>query len=93
MLLRIKVSPNKRNDCLLRTQEGLVVHIKGIPKEGGANRYLESYLAKRFGLAKSLVRVVGGFTSPYKSVLIDAPEEKVLIMLGKIEVVPQPKLF
>ena len=47
------------------------VKVAAVPEKGKANRALCEFLAERFGVAKSRVRIVAGETSPIKRILIE----------------------
>ncbi|MBC7570759.1 MAG: DUF167 domain-containing protein [Spirosoma sp.] len=82
MTLHLKVKPGSKIDALFYDAAGtLTVKIKAPAQDGKANAYLCEFLAKQFGIAKSGVTIVSGFTSPFKRIAIDADEEAVQAVL------------
>ncbi len=76
MLLRITVKPNaKADEVLLQTDGGILVKIKAPPVDGKANKYLEEFIAKWLGIAKSRVSVAKGTTNTHKTLAIDIEEQ------------------
>ncbi len=86
MVLHIKVKPGSKVDKLLYDASGqLNVKIKAPAQDGKANAYLVEYLARQFGVAKSAVEIVSGFTNPHKKLTINADEDIVRKILVNLE--------
>jgi uncharacterized protein (TIGR00251 family) len=76
MMLRVTVKPNARADeVLLQSDGSLLLKIKAPPVDGKANKYLEEFMAKWLGIAKSRVAIVKGTTSTHKTLAIDIEEQ------------------
>ena len=83
MLLRIKVKPNSKTDEIIREADGsLKVKIRAQPIEGKANKYLLEYLAKVLGLPRSSLSLLKGESNSFKTVEIDAGEDRVYRILN-----------
>jgi uncharacterized protein (TIGR00251 family) len=82
MILRIKVKPGSKTDEIVREADGsLKVKIRAQPIEGKANKYLVEYLAKVLGVPKSKITLLKGETNSFKTLEIDAEEERVAAKL------------
>ncbi|WP_128546421.1 DUF167 domain-containing protein [Larkinella soli] len=85
MVLHIRVKPGSKIDKLLVDAAGqLNAKIKAPAQEGKANAYLVEFLARQFGLPKSAVKLVAGFTNPQKRLEIDADEEEICKVLQNL---------
>lgn len=83
--LSLRVKPNSKIDQFAYDEAGqLTVKIKAPAQNGKANEYLVKFLAKTFGLPKSAVRLVTGFTNPHKKLEIDATEEEIRRKLEEV---------
>ena len=75
MTLHLKVKPGSRIDQLFYDAAGqLNAKIKAPAQDGKANAYLVEFLAKQFGIAKSNVTLVAGFTNSHKRIELDITE-------------------
>lgn len=74
MLVTVQIKPNARVERVepVIGAEGLVLHVsvKELPVEGRANEALLRVLAKYYGVAPSLVRIVSGAKSRKKIIEI-----------------------
>ncbi len=93
MLLRVQVKSGQHKDRLWRREDGLVAHIRAVPKDGEANAYLVRFLAGELRVAASLVSIHRGRTSGYKTVMVDLPEADVRPQLERLTELPQTSLF
>lgn len=85
MTLHLKVKPGSVVDALFYDAAGLLnVKIKAPAQDGKANTYLVELLAKQFGIAKSDVAIVSGFTSPFKRIEVNAAEQEVQVILATV---------
>ena len=62
-----------------KTEDFLVVKVKGIREKGKANEELVSLLSKHFKVPKSAVEIVKGATSSLKRVQIHSEDPKKLL--------------
>ena len=85
MTLHLKVKPGSKVDQLFYDAAGLLnAKIRAPAQDGKANAYLVQFLAKQFGIAKSNVTIVAGFTNPHKRIDIAADEEGILLILERL---------
>ena len=71
MRIYIKVSPHSSKNEVVKISEGeYKVKLTAAPVDGQANELLIKVLAEHFGVAKSLVQIVGGKTAKTKIVEI-----------------------
>ncbi|CAN5539692.1 hypothetical protein BH09BAC4_BH09BAC4_16000 [soil metagenome] len=85
MTLHLKAKPGSKVDQLFYDASGqLNAKIKAPAQDGRANAYLIEFLARQFGIAKSNVTIVTGFTNPHKRIDIAADEEAILSILEKL---------
>ncbi len=86
MKLRIKVKPGSKTDEIVREADGgLKVKIKAQPVEGKANKYLVEYLSEVLGIPKSKIVLLKGETNSFKTLEIEADENRVNEKLSKIQ--------
>ncbi|MGV3561279.1 DUF167 domain-containing protein [Larkinella arboricola] len=86
MVLHVKVKPGSKVDKLLYDASGqLNAKIRAPAQDGKANAYLVEYLARQFGIAKSSVEIISGFTNPHKKLEVTADEEAVARVLAGLE--------
>ncbi len=78
MFLHIKAKPGSRvNQISLAADGTIVIKIKAPAHDGKANDGLIKFLSEKLGLPKSKIRIVSGFTAPFKKLEIDADEAAV----------------
>ncbi|OIN56712.1 DUF167 domain-containing protein [Arsenicibacter rosenii] len=86
MQLHVKVKPGSKMDALFYDEAGLLnVKIKAPAQDGKANTYLTAFLAKQFGIPKSGVTILSGFTSQHKRLEIEAGEATIRDMLDSLK--------
>lgn len=79
MNLHIKAKPGSRmNQVTVAADGSIVIKIKAPAQDGKANEELIKFLAEKLHLPKSGIRLVSGFTSPFKKLEIDADESAVI---------------
>lgn len=66
MKIQVMVKPNSKTEKVSREGNGFIVKVKEPPREGKANQALIKLLAEHFGVPKSQVRILSGFTSKIK---------------------------
>lgn len=82
MVLHLKVKPGSKVDQLFYDAAGqLMAKIKAPAQDGKANAYLVEFLASQFGIAKSTIEIVSGFTNPHKKLHIQANEAHIQAVL------------
>ncbi len=71
LLLRVRVQPKASRNAFLVVEGRVRVALTAPPVEGAANKALCVFLAKRMGVAKRCVTVVGGDKSRDKTLRIE----------------------
>ena len=71
MKINVRVTANSKTEQVTKDGDLFLVHVKEPAKEGRANRAVENLLADYFGVSKSRVNIVGGFSSRNKVVDIE----------------------
>jgi hypothetical protein len=66
MKIQVKVKPNSRSEEVSREGDSFIVKVKEPPREGKANQAVIRLLANHFGVPKSQVRILVGFSSKTK---------------------------
>ena len=66
MKIQVKVKPNSSTEEVSREGDSFIVKVKEPPKEGKANQAIIRLLAEHFGVPKSQVRILVGFSSKNK---------------------------
>ena len=75
--LLIKVKPNSSKDEIsVDDENNITVKIRAKPVDGEANDYLVKYLAKEFGISRSLIQIEKGATSRLKRIVLNMEEAK-----------------
>jgi uncharacterized protein (TIGR00251 family) len=70
MKIRVKVKPNSSTEEVSQEGDSLIVKVKEPPREGKANQAVIKLLAQHFGVPKSQVRILSGFTSENKLIQV-----------------------
>jgi uncharacterized protein (TIGR00251 family) len=68
MQIQVKVKPNSRTEEVSQESDSFIVRVKEPPREGKANQAVIKLLAEHFGVPKSQVRILRGFSSRNKVV-------------------------
>jgi uncharacterized protein len=66
MKIQVKVKPNSRTEDVSLEGDSFIVRVKEPPTEGKANQAVIRLLAEHFGVRKSQVRILVGFSSKTK---------------------------
>lgn len=66
MIIAIKVKPNARQNRLSFENGMITVRIQAVPTDGRANEAVVRFIAEQLDVPRSTVRIVGGFTAPFK---------------------------
>lgn len=91
-ILRVRLTPNSSSCRFSGTIEGpdqetyLRVNVISVPEKGKANKELTAFLAKKLGIAKSLLEVISGTTDRWKKILIETSadlDEKLTMLAGE----------
>ena len=74
IVIAVKVIPKASHNAILGWENGeLKIRVAAQPEKGGANEELLAFLAKKFGISKSRVKLISGASSRHKRIcLIDA---------------------
>ena len=73
LIFKVQVVPRASKSEIVGEHNGaLKVRIAAPPVDGAANAELIKVLAKRFGVAKSKVEIIGGQTSKHKQIRINS---------------------
>lgn len=76
MRLHLKVIPKSSRDRVVGwVGDRLKIQVTAAPERGKANEAVTDVLAATLGIPRGRVRIVGGETSPLKTVDIDGGEE------------------
>lgn len=76
-ILCVRLQPRASRDEIAGVQGGrLKIKVKAPPVEGAANEACRELLAKKFGLARSRVRIVSGGKSRRKRILLAGVERQ-----------------
>lgn len=85
MTLHLKVKAGSKVDRLFYDAAGLLTaKIQAPAQDGKANAYLIDYLAEQFGVTKSRITLVSGFTNPHKRFEIEADETAITALLAAL---------
>ncbi len=68
MRIAVKVIPNAREEKVEMDNNKLKVYVRAKPVRGEANKSVIEILAKHFGIKKSKIRILKGFSSREKIV-------------------------
>jgi len=87
VLLRLRIVPNaSKNELAGLYGDALKVRVQSPALEGRANAALQKFIAKKLGLSKSAVELVGGAKSRDKQLLVHGLDPAALASLLEIEV-------
>jgi len=79
LTFRIKVIPRSRRSEIVGVHdEVLKIKIKAPPVDGKANEELVAFLARHLGVKPSSLAIVGGHTSPLKTIRVTGMEARTL---------------
>lgn len=86
MQIRCIVKAKSKVDSItVNPDHSLRVKIKTPPVDGKANQYLVEYLADVFGLSKTNIQIISGFTSSHKRINIVGEETHVQKIISKLK--------
>jgi uncharacterized protein (TIGR00251 family) len=68
MKIQVKVKPNSRTEEVSQESDSFIVKVKEPAREGKANQAVIKLLAEHFGVPKSRVTILSGFSSKNKVV-------------------------
>lgn len=84
LIFTVRVVPRASTSEIVGEHDGaLKVRITSPPVDGAANAELIKVLAKRFGVSKSEVEIIGGQTSKTKQVKISGADREVLFTISE----------
>lgn len=82
-----KIVPGSSRTAVAGTLESMVkIKVAAPPEKGKANQCLIAFLAKRLGVKKHAVTILGGHTTPIKTVQITGVSAETLLERLGIEV-------
>lgn len=94
MNLSATVKAAQRADFVGWDGQQLVIRVTAIPQSGQSNRHIEALLAQTFNLPKTMVTIVKGHTSHYKTIMIEGDTVKIQAELESLpKVNHQQELF
>jgi len=83
MFLHIKAKPGKKENQISVTADGTInVKIKAPANDGKANEELIRFFSEKLKISKSKIKIISGFSSPFKKIEIDAEENSVRKIFG-----------
>ena len=75
LILNLRVQPCAKRDEIVGFQANVVrIRIKAAPVDGKANKQLVRFISEVFSVPKSNVEIAHGTNSPYKTLVITAPQ-------------------
>ena len=78
MHIHVKIKPGSKVNSVATDAEGSInIKIKAPAKDGKANDELIRFLSKKLDMPKSSIRILSGFSAPFKKLEIDADEDLV----------------
>ena len=78
-MLNLYVQPGASNSAFVGVRDQAIkLRVRAQPQDGQANKEVESYVAKFFGVPKSMVNIHHGHTSRNKTVLIQGETQMLL---------------
>lgn len=93
MVLHITVKSGQHQDRLWRHGDGLLVHLMAPSTGDQTNVPLIKYLAERLHVAKSLIEITKGETSPEKIIWVKIPYADLVSRIKRLDEMPQASLF
>nr|WP_210341795.1 DUF167 family protein [Rhizobium setariae] len=88
--LTVRLTPNGGRDAIDGIEDDgsggtwLKARVSAVPEDGKANKALIALIAKRLGIAKSLVSIVSGETSRKKILRIAGDPEDLLVRIKSL---------
>ena len=83
MFLHIKSKPGKKENQISVIADGTInVKIKAPANDGKANEELIRFFSEKLKISKSKIKIISGFSSPFKKIEIDADENFVRKTFG-----------
>jgi uncharacterized protein (TIGR00251 family) len=70
MKVRVKVKPNSSTEEVSQQGDSFIVKVREPRREGKANQAVVKLLAEHFGVPKSQIRILSGFTSENKLIQV-----------------------
>lgn len=71
VLVRVRLQPKASREAILREAAGRIhVSVTAPPIDGAANKALQAFLAKKVGVSKGCVKIIGGEKSRNKTLAI-----------------------
>lgn len=71
LIIPLKISPKAKKNAIVGWENGeLKIRIAAIPEKGSANDEIIFFLAQELGVSKRQVKLISGFTSRHKRIII-----------------------
>lgn len=81
IVVNIKISPNAKNNEIIKDGEIIKIKITAQPIDGKANKALIEFLSKNFKIPKTSIKILKGETSKEKTILFETTNpDKVKIL-------------
>lgn len=88
-ILAVKILPKSHKSEIVDWEgDELKIRLKAIPEKGEANNELIVFLAKKWGVAKSRIELISGFTSRHKRLRLHGISEELKFLLTNKSKIP-----
>ena len=84
IIVNIKISPNARNNEIIKTADEVKIKITAQPVDGKANKALIEFLSKEFKIPKTYISILKGETSKEKTILFKIFDKEKVIKLKEL---------
>ena len=84
IIVNIKISPNARNNEIIKTADEVKIKITAQPDDGKANKALIEFLSKEFKIPKTYISILKGETSKEKTILFKIFDKEKVIKLKEL---------
>lgn len=83
LIVCIKISPNSKNNEIIKNENEVKIKITAQPIDGKANKCLTEFLSKTFKIPKTSIKIVRGETSKEKTILFVTSDKEKIDLLKK----------
>ena len=84
IIVNIKISPNARNNEIIKTADEVKIKITAQPDDGKANKAIIEFLSKEFKIPKTYISILKGETSKEKTILFKIFDKEKVIKLKEL---------